>query len=344
MDYLNYYSDNEVDDEIMIPEPDIKSGAISIKYSAPQPLALTLSTINKISNTTSLPLLEPKNPFIGSAKTNQKKPHEEIFIDDFHFNQSYTDYNVNVTTNNIASSDKLNKKKKDKKRKLFEGNELLVDDMNGPWSPIESNVDIVSSNNVLDIKSQHSKKDSDIEDSDHANVPANVHILEPDQESEKWEKVNERKQSYVLPRRPNRGESAIESKTIFHGTEAIDYQGRPWTHVPAEIKHSADQEHESYIPKKCIKKYLGHSKGVQVIELFPKYGHLLLSGSMDGKCMIWDVYNDKNLKRTYMGHSEGVRSVHMSNDGSRFLSSSFDRYVRLWDLETGQAVNTFSNR
>lgn len=40
----------------------------------------------------------------------------------------------------------------------------------------------------------------------------------------------------------------------------------------------------------------------------PCVGHLLLSGSLDGKCKIWGVYNeDRNVKRTYTGHSEGIR-------------------------------------
>jgi hypothetical protein len=117
----------------------------------------------------------------------------------------------------------------------------------------------------------------------------------------------------------------------------------PQTNIhPSANTHLA--EHEAFIPKKCVHKYLGHSKGVQAIELFPYTGHLLLSGSMDGKCMIWDTMRDRQLLRTYMGHTEAVRSVNMSNDGSQFLSSSYDRYVRLWDVETGAAVATFSNR
>lgn len=38
------------------------------------------------------------------------------------------------------------------------------------------------------------------------------------------------------------------------------------------------------------------------------------------------------------------RSIHFSNDGSKFLSTAYDRYIRLWDVETGQAIASYSNR
>jgi hypothetical protein len=34
----------------------------------------------------------------------------------------------------------------------------------------------------------------------------------------------------------------------------------------------------------------------------------------------------------------------MSNTGSHFLSTGFDRYICYWDVETGQAAGTYSNR
>jgi pre-mRNA-processing factor 17 len=73
-------------------------------------------------------------------------------------------------------------------------------------------------------------------------------------------------------------------------------------------------------------------------------GHLLLSASMDGKCKVWDVLGDRNVRRTYAGHSEAVRSIQFNNNGTEFLSSSFDRFIRLWDVESGQAKGTFCNR
>ena len=73
--------------------------------------------------------------------------------------------------------------------------------------------------------------------------------------------------------------------------------------------------------------------------------HLLLSPSMDGKCKIWDSHSSEmQVKRTYIGHSEGNRAIKISNTGSHFLITGFDRCNRYWDVETGQAAGTYSNR
>jgi pre-mRNA-processing factor 17 len=48
--------------------------------------------------------------------------------------------------------------------------------------------------------------------------------------------------------------------------------------------------------------------------------------------------------RTYTGHSAGVRDVQFNHDGTKFLSASFDRYLRLWKTETGEVLQTFTNR
>ena len=50
---------------------------------------------------------------------------------------------------------------------------------------------------------------------------------------------------------------------------------------------------------------------------------------------IWEVYNDRRLLRTYSGHSKAVRDISFNNDGTRFLTASYDRHVKLFDTETG---------
>lgn len=64
---------------------------------------------------------------------------------------------------------------------------------------------------------------------------------------------------------------------------------------------------------------------------------------MDTKVKIWDVYRDRQCLRTFVGHDKPVRDICFSNDGRRFLSAGYDKYVKLWDTETGQCINRFTN-
>ena len=40
-------------------------------------------------------------------------------------------------------------------------------------------------------------------------------------------------------------------------------------------------------------------------------------------------------RRPFLGHSKAVRDISFNNSGTQFLSAAYDRYVKLWDTETG---------
>ncbi|KAH7883868.1 pre-mRNA splicing factor [Phlebopus sp. FC_14] len=145
--------------------------------------------------------------------------------------------------------------------------------------------------------------------------------------------------------KPKRGGVGQET-SVFHGKSMTDYQGRTYMHPPfAEAPHLSNEagSQETFIPKACIHTWTGHTQGVSVIRLLPETGHLLLSGSMDTKIKLWDVYTHGNCLRTFHGHVQAVKDVTFSNDGRKFLSCAYDRQMKLWDTETGQCLKRFSN-
>ena len=48
--------------------------------------------------------------------------------------------------------------------------------------------------------------------------------------------------------------------------------------------------------------------------------------------------------RTYFGHRQAVRDISFNNSGDKFLSAAYDRYIKLWDTETGQVISRFTNK
>ena len=54
---------------------------------------------------------------------------------------------------------------------------------------------------------------------------------------------------------------------------------------------------------------------------------------------LWDIYHEGKCLRTYKGHMRAVRDITFSNDGRRFLTASFDHFMKLWDTETGASLH-----
>lgn len=116
----------------------------------------------------------------------------------------------------------------------------------------------------------------------------------------------------------------------FLGTAIVDYLGRSYMHAPTDTDFDLRKSPEkTYIPKKLIHTWKYGSKPVNRLAFLPQTSHLLLGCSADATIKIFDVYRDRELLRTYNGHNKSVSDVTFNGDGDRFLSASYDRFMKL---------------
>lgn len=133
----------------------------------------------------------------------------------------------------------------------------------------------------------------------------------------------------------------------FSVKDPTDYQGRSFLHAPHDVGvnlRSSSHPDRCFLPKAHIHTWTGHTKGISAIRLIPKTAHLLLSASMDSRVKVWEVYKERRCIRTYYGHRQAIKDVAWNNNGEQFLSAGYDRYIKLWDTETGDVVHRFTSR
>ena len=85
---------------------------------------------------------------------------------------------------------------------------------------------------------------------------------------------------------------------------------------------------------------LGHNWDVTEAVFSPD-GNMVLTGSLDGKAMLWDAQTGQ-LIREFLGHKNHVNAVSFSPDGAEILTGSSDTTAMLWDTQSGAHLQTFS--
>lgn len=256
----------------------------------------------------------PSHPFRSSSSVGPQV--ESTSIEDWSFHDQYHQF----------QRPSASKKKLGPRRKFVGDEDVGDEDEHGIWAPIDKDASdhLLSEEQrteMVEAARTKKKRGYDV-DEDH-------------------DRRDERKRGHVLPPRHDRDTMAIPARSDFHGDRERDYQGRSWLAAPRGMP--VDEQHDCFIPKKCVHQFTGHSKGVQSIRLFPRTGHVLLSASMDATCKIWSVAgDDRRAMRTYHGHSEAVRDANFSRDGKSFASTGFDRFVRVWDTESGACLETLT--
>lgn len=90
----------------------------------------------------------------------------------------------------------------------------------------------------------------------------------------------------------------------------------------------------------------GHNGWVTQIATTPQDPNQILSASRDKTLILWELTRDDENnygvpKRCLTGHNHFVSDVVMSSDGQFALSGSWDKTLRLWDLNAGITTRQF---
>jgi len=89
----------------------------------------------------------------------------------------------------------------------------------------------------------------------------------------------------------------------------------------------------------------GHRNWVTGIATCYENPNVIISSSRDKTVMVWELTPSEDepgyARKCLTGHNQAVQDVVTSSDGQFCLSASWDKSMRLWDLNVGQSVRAF---
>ncbi|CUA67980.1 putative WD repeat-containing protein alr2800 [Nostoc sp, PCC 7120] [Rhizoctonia solani] len=87
----------------------------------------------------------------------------------------------------------------------------------------------------------------------------------------------------------------------------------------------------------------GHTSTINSIAFSPE-GVYIASASSDRSAILWSTISRGSLAKPFSGHSHGIKSVAFAPYGAQLLCGAENGTMRLWDIETGSAVLTFTGK
>ncbi|KAG8177566.1 hypothetical protein JTE90_026195 [Oedothorax gibbosus] len=122
--------------------------------------------------------------------------------------------------------------------------------------------------------------------------------------------------------------------------------------IPKEIDRRISKEHvfrtderiaaqynkrKCATPKKVIKDFAAHTKVINELDwCSPKFAHLLLSASADGRAKIWDIYH-KNPIECFTCNS-GLKAAKWMLEPTKVVYGGYDKCVIVADVESGKEI------
>lgn len=92
---------------------------------------------------------------------------------------------------------------------------------------------------------------------------------------------------------------------------------------------------------------VGHTGWVTQIATNNRYPDMILSSSRDKSLIIWKLLREESNyglpQKRLKGHGHFVTDVTLSLDGQYALSGSWDKSLRLWDLNQGKTKGRFED-
>ena len=152
---------------------------------------------------------------------------------------------------------------------------------------------------------------------------------------------NETQAGSYVPKRRRKDELTTPQNINHQKTEAIsdsDNMKRPCFYVHHSVAPHLHTKSLNRIPKRESATINAHTGTVNKISwCVDEFSHLLLSGSMDRSVKIWNMFSSQNqCVKSFSNHEKAVKDVAWSSTGRQILSCSYDRTVRLTDVEKGE--------